>query len=134
MGFGKYCMGRAVETEGHVFEALRLSPRDTNAYWWIFCVGLAKLQLGAVAEAADWFRRSIEANRNLSIAHFHLAAALALFGSVDQARDAVQAGLRLDPNFTLRRFIAHKSSDNPSYLAGLERQYEGMRLAGVPEG
>ena len=80
MGFGKYCMGRAVETEGHVFEALRLSPRDTNAYWWIFCVGLAKLQLGAVAEAADWFRRSYEANRNLSIAHFHLAAALALFG------------------------------------------------------
>ena len=134
MGFGKYCMGRAVETEGHVLEALRLSPRDTNAYWWIFCVGLAKLQLGAVAEAVDWFRRSIEANRNLSIAHFHLAAALALFGSVDQARDAVQAGLMLDPNFTLRRFLAHKSSDNPSYLAGLERQYEGMRLAGVPEG
>jgi TolB-like protein/Tfp pilus assembly protein PilF len=134
MGFGKYCMGRAVETEGHVLEALRLSPRDINAYWWIFCVGLAKLQLGAVAEAVDWFRRSIEANRNLSIAHFHLAAALALFGSIDQARDAVQAGLRLDPDFTLRRFVAHKSSDDPSYLAGLERQYEGMRLAGVPEG
>jgi tetratricopeptide (TPR) repeat protein len=95
---------------------------------------LAKLQLGAVAEAVDWFRRSIEANRNLSIAHFHLAAALALFGSIDQARDAVQAGLRLDPDFTLRRFVAHKSSDDPSYLAGLERQYEGMRLAGVPEG
>ncbi len=134
MGFGKYCMGRAVETEGHVLEALRLSPRDINAYWWIFCVGLAKLQLGAVAEAVDWFGRSIEANRNLSIAYFHFAAALALFGSVDQARDAVRAGLRLDPNFTLRRFLAHKSSDNPSYLAGLERQYEGMRLAGVPEG
>jgi TolB-like protein/class 3 adenylate cyclase len=133
MGFGKYCMGRAVETEGHVLEALRLSPRDTNAYWWMFCVGLAKFQLGAVAEAVDWFRRSIEANRNLSIAHFHFAAALAVLGSLEPARNAVQAGLRLDPSFTLRRFLAHKSSDNPSYLAGLERQCEGMRLAGVPE-
>jgi TolB-like protein/class 3 adenylate cyclase len=133
IGFGKYCMGRAVETEGHVLEALRLSPRDINAYWWMFCVGLAKFQLGAVAEAIDWFRRSIEAKRNLSIAHFHLAAALAVLGSLEPARNAVQAGLRLDPNFTLRRFLAHKSSDNPSYLAGLERQCEGMRLAGVPE-
>ena len=113
--------------------ALRLSPRDTNAYWWMFCVGLAKFQLGAVAEAVDWFRRSIEANRNLSIAHFHFAAALAVLGSLEPARNAVQAGLRLDPSFTLRRFLAHKSSDNPSYLAGLERQCEGMRLAGVPE-
>jgi hypothetical protein len=64
-------MGRAAETEGHVLEALRLSPRDITAYWWMFCVGLAKIQLGAVQEGVDWFRRSIEANRNLSIAHFH---------------------------------------------------------------
>ena len=44
-------MGRAAETEGHVREALRLSPRDINAYWWMFCVGMAKIQLGADAEA-----------------------------------------------------------------------------------
>jgi TolB-like protein/class 3 adenylate cyclase len=134
MGFAKYCMGRAAETEGHVLEALRLSPRDINAYWWMFCVGLAKVQLGAVQEGVDWFRRSIEANRNLSVAHFHLAAALALLGSLEPAQNAVQAGLKLDPSFTLRRFRVHKSSDNPSYLAGLERQCEGMRMAGVPEG
>jgi tetratricopeptide (TPR) repeat protein len=134
MGFAKYCMGRAAETEGHVLEALRLSPRDITAYWWMFCVGLAKIQLGAVQEGVDWFRRSIDANRNLSIAHFHLAAALALLGSLGPAQNAVQEGLKLDPSFTLRRFRGHKSSDNPSYLAGLERQCEGMRMAGVPEG
>jgi TolB-like protein len=134
IGYAKYCMGRAVETEGHVLEALRLSPRDNNAYWWMHCVGLAKIQLGALTEAVDWLRRSAEATPNLSITHFHLAAALALLGSLDPARNAVRAGLRLNPNFTVRRFLVHKSSDNPSYLAGLERLSEGMRLAGVPEG
>jgi hypothetical protein len=35
----------------------------------------------------------------------------------------------------IRRFRAlAKSSDNPAFLAGVERIHEGMRLAGIPEG
>ena len=30
IGFGKIFIGRAEETEAHIVEALRLSPRDTN--------------------------------------------------------------------------------------------------------
>jgi hypothetical protein len=41
---------------------------------------------------------------------------------------------RLDRAFTIRRFQRQLSSDNPTYLAKRERVYEGMRLAGVPEG
>jgi hypothetical protein len=54
--------------------------------------------------------------------------------NLDPAHTAVQAGLALHPDFTLRRFWAYKSSDNASYLAGFERLCEGMRMAGVPEG
>jgi tetratricopeptide (TPR) repeat protein len=132
-GLAKFLAGRAAETEGHILEALRLSPRDIFAYMWMYCVGRAKIQLGADAEAVDWLRRSIEANRNFPVAHFEFAGALALLGSLEQARKAVQTGLALDPSFTLRRYRAHKSSDNPVYLAGWERLIEGMRLAGVPE-
>ena len=32
IGFAKYYLGRAAETEGHILEALRLSPRG-SAYW-----------------------------------------------------------------------------------------------------
>ena len=32
IGFGKIFIGRAEETEAHIVEALRLSPRDTSAY------------------------------------------------------------------------------------------------------
>jgi len=96
--------------------------------------GLAKMQLNADHEALDWLLRSIEANRNYPLAHFSLSAVLALLGSLDQARAAAKAGLALNPSFTLRRLRLGASSDNPTYLAQRERLYEGMRLAGIPEG
>ena len=57
-----------------------------------------------------------------------------LLNRYDEARAAAQAGLALDPNFTLHRFRLGERSDNPTYLAQRERIYEGMRMAGVPEG
>ena len=99
------------------------------------CLGRAKIQLGADAEAVDWLRRSIETNRNLPITYFTLAAALTSLDALEEARAAVKKGLALNPAFTIRRFrAAAKSSDNPAYLAGLERVCEGMRRADVPEG
>jgi len=121
IGWGKCAMGQAGETEAHVLEALRLSPRDIRAYSWMYCVGRAKIQLDADAEAAAWLRRSIETNRNYPLAHFALAAALALSGALDEARSAAKAGLSLNPGFTIRRMRASTTSDNPAYLAGLER-------------
>jgi TolB-like protein/class 3 adenylate cyclase len=131
IGQGKNFLGRAAETEAHIQEALRLSPRDVGAFRWMHIAGGAKLLLHAEAEAVAWFHRSIEANRNFTLVHFHLAAALALLGQLDEARAAAQAGLALDPGFTLRRGTAQ--SDNPIFLAQRERLHEGMRMAGVPE-
>lgn len=134
IGFAMNSLGRGAETEAHVNEALRLSPRDISAFRWLQMVGFAKVQLNADAEAVAWFRRSLEANRNYPITHFGLAAVLALLGSLDEARAAAKAGLALDPSFTIRRFRLGAASDNPTHLAGRERVYEGMRLAEVPEG
>lgn len=133
IGMAKYFIGCATETEAHIREALRLSPRDIFAHRWMLFVGIAKLQLGADAEAVVWLRRSIEANLNFPLAHFHLAEALALLGQIDEARAAARAGLALDPSFNLHRYRVNALSDNPTYLAGRQRSCEGMRLAGVPE-
>ena len=133
IGLAKCFLGRSEETEAHIREALRLSPRDNSAYRWFMFVGLAKLFLGADAEAAAWMRRSIETNRNHPVPHFILAAALSLLGSLDEARAAVQAGLVLNPTFTLRRYRARAASNSAAYLSARERVHEGMRMAGVPE-
>jgi tetratricopeptide (TPR) repeat protein len=131
IGLGKYQLGRGEEVEGHTQEALRLSPRDTRAFLWFMFVGLGKLTTNADFEALDWFRRSIEANPNHAVSHFHFAAALALVGELREARSSAEAGLALDPGF---RYRVNAKSDNAIYLARRERFYEGMRIAGVPEG
>ena len=135
IGFGKILIGRAEETEAHIVEALRLSPRDTMAYFWMDVAGLAQLHLGSYEQAVAWYRRSIEANRNYPVIHLGLAAALAQLGRLDEAHSAVKAGLALDPAYAISRTrsLWTEQSDDPSYLAGVERILEGLRKAGVPE-
>jgi tetratricopeptide (TPR) repeat protein len=134
IGTAKLFLGRSGETEAHMEQALRISPRDTNVYIWSLFAGQAKVWQGADAEALVWLRRSLEANRNYPFAHFALAAALALVGELDEARATALAGLTLNPIFTIRRYRTNTPSNHPVYLAGRERVYEGMRMAGVPEG
>ncbi len=133
IGFAKYVTGRGEETEAHVLEGLRLSPRDTGANVWMTWVGNAKTQMGADEEAVAWLRRGVEANRNLAVGHFFLAGALALVNRHDDARRSAQAGLMLDLSFTVSRYRANAASDNPIYLARRERMYDGLRQAGIPE-
>ena len=134
IGAAKYFVGRGSETETHIRELLRLSPRDTYAYAWMASAGVAKLALGSDEEAMTLLQRAVEANPNYSTAHFWLASALAHVGRLDDARLAVQAGLSLDPTFTVSRYRKGAFSNNPAYLAQRERIYDGMRKAGVPEG
>ena len=38
-------LGRGEDVEGHIQEALRLSPRDTRAFLWFMFVGMGKLAI-----------------------------------------------------------------------------------------
>ena len=105
-----------------------------RTYIWTFFAGLAKFALGSDEEAVARFSETIGINRNYPLAHFHLAATLALLGRLGEAQAAARAGVALDPTFTIRRYRAGVSSDNPTYLALRERVYDGMRRAGLPEG
>jgi TolB-like protein/class 3 adenylate cyclase len=133
IGMGKIYVGRPEETESHIIEALRLSPRDTSACSWMTNAGIAKNHLGLCEQAAQWCRRAIEANRNHPHVHFVLGAALARLGRLDEARSAVKAGLALNPSFTISRARATWTTDNSTCVAQMERHLEGMRMAGVPE-
>ena len=134
-GLGKMFVGRAEETETHIGGALRLSPRDTMAYTWMTYAGLAAFILGGYEQAGGWFRRAIEANRNYPLAHFGLAAALTQLGRLDEARSVAKTGLALNPTFTVARArsLWTATSDNASYLTGLEPAFEGLRQSGIPE-
>ena len=133
IGQNKLFIGRAEESEAHVLEALRLSPRDPWAYIWLLTAGFAACLLGRNEEAASWFRRSIEANRNFALCHFIYGTVLANIGRMDEARSELAAGLALDPGFTIANFQSAVSSDNPVYLEQRARIIVDMRRAGIPE-
>ena len=133
IGMGKFYMGRGEETEGHILEALRISPRDTYACAWMVFAAFAKLGEGKNEEAVAWASRSIEASPDFMSAYFLLAAALTGLGRMMEAREAVRAGLTLNPSFTIARYQAAPSSDNPRYVAALEGILNALRRAGVPE-
>jgi TolB-like protein/class 3 adenylate cyclase/Flp pilus assembly protein TadD len=133
IGDGKLLLGQPEETEGHIQEALRLSPRDPHVYLWCMFAGLAKIQLGREEEAVVWLRRSVDANRNYPSSRFILAAALARIGRLAEARSEARAGLAINPTFTIARFRSGVSSDDPVAVADWERQVDGLCKAGVPE-
>jgi tetratricopeptide (TPR) repeat protein len=133
IGLHKLHLDRGEDTEAHVQEALRLSPRDVWVFTWLAIAGYAKDFLERYDEAVAWQRRSIQANGNYPISHFHLAAALSHLGRLEEARAAAKAGLALDPRFTLAGFRAVKYNDSPAHLAWRERLVDGMRKAGLPE-
>jgi TolB-like protein/Flp pilus assembly protein TadD len=134
IGLGKCYLGQAEETEACVMQAFRLSPRDNRAFTWLINAGVAQSYLAADEAAVYWFTQAIETNRNVAaFVHIYLAAALAHLGRTEEARASVQAGLALDPNFTLSHFHACAPMDSPTCLAQRARIAEGMRKAGLPE-
>jgi tetratricopeptide (TPR) repeat protein len=129
-------IGRAEQVEGCIKDAIRLSPRDKDLYIWTMLAGMANLCLANDDIAVTWLRRSVEANRNLPITLFWLAAALANLGRREDATAAVEAALALDPSVTVGRLQSMLTgmSDNPTFQAQIARVLEGLRKAGFPEG
>jgi len=68
--------------------------------------------------------------RNFAFTHLSLTAGLAQLGRIEEARAAAN-----EPRakFYHRPLPRRARSDNPRYLGGRERIYEGMRVAGIPE-
>jgi TolB-like protein/class 3 adenylate cyclase len=134
IGMHKLHLDRGEETEAHVLEAIRLSPRDPMVFGYWAINGFAKDSLGRSDEAVTWLRRAIQANGSYETAYFNLAAALSHLGRVEEARDAARQGLALNPHFTVSGFLtANTFSDSPAHRAWRERQAKGMREAGIPE-
>jgi hypothetical protein len=79
-------------------------------------------------------RKSVEINPNWGFSQFILAGALGLAGLLEEAAEVRAVAGRLAPNFTIAKFRSEAMSDNSVYLAQREHFYQGLRLAGVPEG
>lgn len=112
-------------------QALRLSPMDPMRFFYDAHAASAAASAGQFERAIELAQRSLKANRLHASTYRVLAIAQVLSGQVDAARDAVAQLLKLEPGFTVERFLAR--SPGADYDIGW-RFAEALRVAGLPAG
>jgi adenylate cyclase len=82
--------------------AMRLSPKHP---WWVpFGYGLALHLAGNKEEAVQAYLKTIDLGANNARTYARLAAVYADLNRMDEAKAAIQEGLRLEPNYTTRKY------------------------------
>jgi len=126
--------GRPREALPYFEHAFRLSPRDPLRAGWHTWVGVAHMMLGDDRKALEQSKRSAAANPQSAGAFTLQAAALALLGREEEARTALAVRQQIGPpDLTISAIKAGSPSDYPEYSRRMERYYEGLRQAGLPE-
>jgi adenylate cyclase len=126
--------GRPREALPYFDHAFRLSPRDPLRAGWHTWVGLAHMMLGDDRKALEQSKRSVAANPKSAGAFTLQAAALALLGREGEARAALAVRQEIGPpGLTISVIKEGSPSDYPEYNQLIERYYEGLRQAGLPE-
>jgi adenylate cyclase len=122
-------MGEAELALDHLHRGLRFHPRDSWAQDSWGGVATALIQLRRDEEALAAARTAVQLNPRFSSAVRILAAALALTGRLDEAKDMMRQHLEIDPRCTISAMKARFGFTEKAAA----RYFEGMRKAGLPE-
>jgi len=134
-GHVHFLMGRLEEMRAPIQHALAVGPRDRGVGLWHHFLGQYDFWQGRDELAIPHFVKATNLSPSmLYCATFH-AASLALAGRVEEGRRSLDAWCEAMGGYqlTIDHLRAQVFSDNPTYLAGHERHYRGLRLLGVAE-
>lgn len=110
-------------------QGLRLSPADTQAYFYLMFLGQAHYISGNYDEAVVWARKTAALNGRLSANLRVLAAAYIAKGQDGEARAVTKMLLEIQPRFTLSAYRGRCP-----FKADLrERFIDHLRQAGLPD-
>jgi adenylate cyclase len=127
-------LGHSEDSFAGVETALRLSPRDPAVPWWQFFMCAPQAQLGHWEQAIEWCGKSIAGGIQSFFPFALLAAANALAGHGEEAKEAAAQLQKVYPGFTVQTWLGIHFTDDPTFNAQDQRVAEGLRKAGVPEG
>src|SRR6476619_5211772 len=100
-----YC-ARQAEAVEFFRRAIRLSPRDPMQYDMLCGLAFVFVQLARYDEAVETVRRAVRLNPNFSSSQRALVAALAHMGRNEEAEQAAQHLLQLEPTFRITEWDA----------------------------
>jgi TolB-like protein len=110
--------------------ALRLGPRNPEAYVSLTGIAHAHLILGDYHEAITWALRSRALNATFDCTYWMLVAANAHLGRMEEASRQLAELRMLAPEVTVASIRAGQCAKDPRRI---EPILEGLRLAGLPE-
>lgn len=120
--------GRPERSLELIKKAMRLSPSYPG--WFRWALGMAYRLTGQTDEAITAFEAAIKCEPDFLSLHVSLASTYGELGQRKNAEKPVSEILRLDPNFSIKKYIAGLSYRNPREI---ERFEGGLRKAGLPE-
>ena len=134
-----YC-GRWQQGADAARRALRLSPRDPQLPLLYFQKAVALEVLGNYPEEIKWLEKTVDLVPNTYVAAWlMLAAEYALAGRQEEAHNAYLRAVSI-PGNPVRTIADHRAlnarvrpSTDPATVTAQEREYEGLRKAGMPE-
>ena len=134
-GHVHFLMGHLEEMRAPIEHALALSPRDRGVGIWHHFLGQYEFWHGRDELAIPYFVKATDLSPSLVYCATFLAASLALAGRIAEGRKSLAAWSEAMGGYhlTIDRLRAQVFSDDPTYLAGHERHYRGLRLIGVAE-
>lgn len=122
-------LGLGAEAKQAAEQALRLSPLDPLKYFYDSLAATAMLGSGQWERALSLSRRSLLLNRRHAPTWRTIAFASVMLGRMDDARQAAQQLLAIEPGYRVSSFIERfPGRDGP--LAG--PWSEALGIAGVP--
>jgi TolB-like protein/Tfp pilus assembly protein PilF len=115
--------GHPAEGLEQIRHAMRLSPRDPTMTVFLDMAGYAELELDRAADAVESFRRAVALKPAYPRPWAGLAAAHALAGRLDEARDSARKLVALQPSLTTAALLKQFGRGEHSRL------HEGLRSA-----
>jgi tetratricopeptide (TPR) repeat protein len=114
----------------HIARASRLNPKDPEAFRSENVMSAILLFKGKYDEAVSWVTRALAHQPNWLPALLTSAAANALAGNIDEARNVIVRMRQLEPAISISHF---KEILPFRRLEDAARWIDGLRLAGLPE-
>ncbi len=126
LGFILAFSDRPVEGIGFCKKAIRLNPFPPSFY--LHHLGGAYRAAGQYDKAIETYNKSIKREPNNVFAHIGLAATYSLMGREKEAHEAALEVLKIDPEFSLKKFAKTSPMKNQDEL---KRYIEALRKAGL---
>lgn len=133
VGLGQINLGRFEDALATFQQADRFDTPAVSRWTWLLGAGWANLMMGRGEDALPWLQRSIAITKASGRTHMLLAAAYQKAGRHDEAKAAMQEGLKLVPGTTKLNVAPPTKNSSPVFLAASEKVIQLMVDAGLPE-